>query len=498
MSWRLIAAVGALGLLGMAAPALADDMSDVKQELDSLKRKVRELEGTSLTQDEVDAAVNKYFAGAPANILVGGADEGKAGWPKGKKPFIKEGPNKLEFGLRYQVRYSMFDYSDSAVGTVGNGSPEVISLSGEPPRNRSGFELERMYLVFEGTVFCEDISFKLELNFDTDSGQGLEKNYAYLDWKYSGEHHIRAGSDKAAYCYEENNSSSALAFVDRDIVTKAFEIGFNTGVAAWGYFGELRVPEAVHVQGPGGQRRGPAEPGGQLLDERVGRVPYNRDARDTFSDQLLFSAALEYVITCDEFKWDEVDNRPCDKRGKFAAAVGVAGYYENDDDTQHAAWGGLALRSTGRADRTGADLWFRMHWNGWSLLAEGLYRDVDYTAGSTAPTQTDYGAQLLVHYRFAESNWGIGARYGVIWLDSDYQTITVNSVGTKIPDTISEVGMVVNYFFWDHSNKIQLDVNYVMDNSGVNSSSAGYMFGTARGVVIEDGLMVRIQWQINI
>ena len=204
------------------------------------------------------------------------------------------------------------------------------------------------------------------------------------------------------------------------------------------------------------------------------------------------------MLTCDEFKWDEVDNRPCDKRGKLAAAIGVAGYYENDDDTQHAAWGGLALRSTGRADRTGADLWFRMHYNGWSLLAEGLYRDVDYTAGSTAATQTDYGAQLLVHYRFAENNWGIGARYGVIWLDSDYSSITVNSVATQIPDTISEVGMVVNYFFWDHGNKLQLDVNYVMDNSGVNSSSAGYMFGTARGVVVEDGLMARIQWQINL
>ena len=34
--------------------------------------------------------------------------------------------------------------------------------------------------------------------------------------------------------------------------------------------------------------------------------------------------------------------------------------------------------------------------------------------------------------------------------------------------------------------------------SGVSSSSAGYMWGLSRGVVIEDGLMLRAQWQINL
>ena len=43
---------------------------------------------------------------------------GTAGWPLGKKPFIKEGPNKIEFYLRNQVRYEWFHYLRDAKGVL--------------------------------------------------------------------------------------------------------------------------------------------------------------------------------------------------------------------------------------------------------------------------------------------------------------------------------------------------------------------------------------------
>ena len=55
-------------------------------------------------------------------------------------------------------------------------------------------------------------------------------------------------------------------------------------------------------------------------------------------------------------------------------------------------------------------------------------RDVDYTAPAAPPTsRPTTGAELTVHYRFAESNWGVGAKAGIIWLDDDYDTITVGT-----------------------------------------------------------------------
>ena len=467
---------------------LEDPLDAMRRRLEEQDRRIRELEGSTMTPEEVAASVDRYLAGAPSVVLVGGADDakGEAGFKSGKKPFIKQGANKIEFAFRNQVRYEAFHYSDDAVGTLK--SP-ANTLSDAAPRDRTGFEIERLYFGLDGTVFCEDITFKLELNFDSDNGTGVEKRYAYIDWRYAGEHHVRAGGDKTAYSYEENVSSGSLAFVDRSIVTKAFELGFDTGVGLWGYFGDCDCPKRFFykvqaVNGEGAISRGSV---------------FNTDAFDTFSDQLLFAGMFEWNVTCEEWKWDEVDHRPCDKRCQWLVSVGAAGYYENDDDSSHSQPGGLRLNSSGRIDRWGANVWVRAAWNGWTFLAEGYQRSIDYTSdGSTAEEQVDQGAHVLVHHRFADSNWGVGVRGGMIWLDDDYPTRTVGEVAVDLEDTIWEVGLVVNYFFYDHNHKLSADVNWISENSGVTSSSAGYLVNPANGVVIEDGLMFRVQWQLSL
>jgi hypothetical protein len=468
------------------------DLEAMKRRLEEQDRRIRELEGSAMTADEVASRVDRYLASAPAVVMVGGADDpkGEAGFKSGKKPFIKQGPNKLEVGLRFQVRYSSFRYEDDAVGTLK--APNVVDDAA--PRDRSGFELERMYVVFEGSVFCEDITYKLELNFDSDSSTGLEKNYAYLDWKYAGEHHVRAGSDKVPYSIEENNSSSALAFVDRSIVTKGFEVGFSTGVSLWGYFGSCDCPKQFLYKVQAGNGEGRMNQEGSV---------FNIGAVDEYSDQLLYAGMFEWVVTCDEYKLDEVDHRPCDKRCAWQVAIGAAGYYENDDDLRHFAPGGIRLAGgSARIDRMGLEAWVRAAWNGFTFLADAYYREIDYTGDSDAETQTDYGVQFLAHYRFADSNWGVGLRGGAIWLDDDYDVRTVGSgaaaVDVPLEDTIYEVGAVVNYFFWDHNHKLSLDVNRVIENSAVSSSSAGYRVDPATGIVVEDGWYFRIQWQLSL
>ena len=495
MSQRWIAVLGTLGLVALAAPAFADEASDLRQELDALKqrldaqdRKVREMEGTTITQQEVDAAVMAYVGSAPAPFLVADDDKGSAGFPMGKKPFIKQGPNKVEFAFRNQVRWSGMFYSDDAVGA--RIAPAPVRFSGEPPNDRTGFEIERLYFGLDGTVFCEDITYKLELSFDSDGTNTVDKRYAYIDWKYAGEHHVRAGGDKVAFSCEENHSSSSLAFVDRSIVTKAFELGFDQGISLWGNFGDCDCPKRFmyKVQATNGE--------GSISRGSI----FNFDAADTYSDQMLFAAMLEWNITCDDWKWDEVDHRPCEKRCKLLASLGASAYYENDDDAKRDQWGGLAVRGSSArgADRMGLNGWFRAAYNGWSTMIEWYQRDIDYTGANTSLTQTDSGAHMFVHYRFADSNWGLGVRAGILWLDDDYLTVTLNNQTIAIEDTTLEFGAVVNYFFHDHSNKVSLDVNYIQDNSGVSSSSAGYLANNSgKGVIVEDGIMVRLQWQLN-
>ena len=494
MRSRALAVATAFGVAGFGGTALADGAGDgtdaeaLQRKVEEQDRRIRELEGASMTRDEVVQAVDRYLGSsgsAPVSLVGGGADEGKAGFPKGKKPFIKEGPNKIEFAFRNQVRWQGFAYSDDAVGTLKSPAD---TLSDAAPRDRSGFEIERLYFGLDGSVFCEDITFKLELNFDADSGTGIEKRYAYMDWKYSGDHHVRAGSDKVPYSWEEQTSSSALAFVDRSIVSKAFELGFDNGVSLWGTFGGCECPKQfmykVNVSdGEGAIHRGSV---------------FNTDAFDTYSDQFLYAGQLEWNITCKDWKWDEVDHRPCDERCHLDASLGAAAYYENDDDTKRDQWGGLKVRGSGPAERTGLNFWARARYDGWTAIAEYYHRAIKYTGTSTSPDQTDSGAHVMLNHRFAESNWGVGVRAGLIWIDDDYDSITVGGTPVAFEDTITEFGACVNYYFWDHSNKLTADVVFVQDNSGVSSSSGGFLVDPAKGVVIEDGVMFRVQWQLNL
>lgn len=478
--------------------ARADDSTDIRSELDALKRKIeaqdqkiRQLENKAPTSDEVSTQVERYLGAMPNAAYVGGADGGSAGFPLGKKPFIKDGPNKVSFLFRNQVRYEGFHYSEDAVGTLASPAGTV---SPNAPRDRSGFEIERLYFGIEGSIFCEDITYQLLLNFDSDTAGNVEKEFAWLDWKYAGEHHVRAGTDKVAFTYEEQNSTGALAFCDRSLLTKAFAPGSDTGVALWGYFGDpCDCPKRFLYKVQAATGEGTTEATGSV---------FNTDAFDTYSDQLLFSGYFEWNITCKDWAFEEVDHRACDDRRRLDASLGVCAMYENDDDSSHRNWG-LALRSSGRADRSGYGAWFRARYNGWNLLLDYESRSVDYRSG-TAPTQSDSGVEATLHYRFAESNWGIGVKYGMIWLDDSYGTVGVSTtaappVVTAVPyeDTITEYGFVVNYFFWDNGNKITADATWVQDNSAVSASSAGYLVDPKKGVVIEDGLMFRIQWQIQ-
>lgn len=489
MRWTW-AVTAAAGLAAFAGPARADD--DVRAELEALKRqvreqerKIRELEGQTPTRDEVVAALDRYLADSPPSpVLVGGADGGKAGWPAGGAPFVQQGDNKINLRFRNQIRYSAFLYSDDAVGTLAS-PPNTIS--DDAPRDRSGFELERVYFGIDGTLFCPALTYNMTLNLDSDFGSGVEKEYVWLDWQYAGQHHVRAGIDKVAATYEEQNSTAKLAFVDRGLYCRGFALDSDTGIALWGYFGGCECPKRFRYRAMASTGEGPIPAAGSV---------FNTDAFDTYSDQLLYSASLEWNLTGEDWGYDEVDTRPCDKRCRLDASLGVWAYYENDDDVSEKS-PGLALRSTGPLTRRSFGAWLRGQVSGFSWLVEAGMREVDYTAGSSAPTQTDWGLEATVHYRFPDSPWGIGARYSRIWLDDDYSSVPVGAGSVPIEDSITEFGFVVNYFVWDHANKITADVTWIQDNSAVSSSSAGYLVSPSKGVVVEDGVMLRLQWQVN-
>jgi hypothetical protein len=203
---------------------------------------------------------------------------------------------------------------------------------------------------------------------------------------------------------------------------------------------------------------------------------------------------LEWNVTGKDWAWDEVDHRPCADRCRLDVSVGASAHYEDDDDAHlpSGVAGSLAVRGNGGVGpltRWGLSAWARARWQGFSLQAEVYRRSLDWH-DAPDPDQVDVGAYVQAHHRFATSNWGLGVRYAFVSADDDHFT------GAR-EDVFHEIGAVLNYFFWDHAHKVSLDVNRVIGNSGVSSSGPGYLVSPARGVVVEDGWMLRLQWQLN-
>jgi hypothetical protein len=488
---RVRAAAVAAGIVSFAyggGVAAADEAEVLRERVDALTRRleaqdrrIRELEGGTSTRDEVAAAVDAYVAATPVPAaLTAEGPKGSAGFPNGKRPFVKEGSNRIEFSFRTQVRYEAFLYGDDA---------RANAVDAAKPHDRSGYELERLLFGIAGSVFCEDLTYRLDLNFGTDEGAGVQKRYAYLDGRYAGDHHVRAGNDKVAFTWTEQVGTGNLAFVDRNLAQQAFRISYDTGLSLWGTFGDRRnakrfLYKAMATNGEGNGAQVPV---------------FGTDALDTFSDALLFTGLFEWTITPREFRWDEVDHRACEDRRCLDLAVGASAFVENDDDRSLTSPGSLVVRGTGAhgvpgagpLERRGWNAWVRGQWSGWSWQAEYMTRTIDFTAGSTEPNQEDSAWYVQLHHRFACSNWGVAAKYALVQGDDAW------FAGVRTAE-MSEFGFAVNYFFWDHSHKVTADVSFVSDNAGVTNKNSGYVVGSSRGVVVEDGVMLRLQWQLQV
>jgi hypothetical protein len=472
--------------LAVASPAWADDDEGTLAEIRALRREaeaqgrcLRELEGSSPTSVDVAAAVDRYLSTEGPFLLAGGdeAKGGKAGWPKGKKPFLSEGPNKLEIGLRHQFRYEAFLYSDDARASAAND---------DRPQDRSGFELETLILDLQGSFLCPELTFRMMLNFDSDAAAGVEKRWAWLDYRYASsecaEHHLRAGQQKVVFGFEDYASATSLIFVDRNLVAKAFGLNYDTGINLWGTFGDACEPKRFRYAFEMLNGEGRADLVGSVF----------ADATDRTSDQLLYAAMFEWNVTDKDWAWDEVDNRCGDERCRLDLSLGVSAHYEDDDDATLLSGvpGSLAVKSTGPLTRWGANAWLRAQWRGWSLQSEVYHREVDFTAGSSAKDQVDDGFYVQAHHRFEGSPWGAGAKFAMIWADED-------GFADPLEDTFWEAGLALNYFVWDHSHKVTVDASRVSGNSGVSSTGPGYGVSAAKGVIVEDGWLLRVQWQVN-
>ena len=288
-------------------------------------------------------------------------------------------------------------------------------------RLATGFEIERLYLGVD-----DGVSYNVVLNFDSDNAAGVEKEFMYLD---AARTTFAPASTKCHSRTRKQNSNGALALL-RSPACKAFVIGSDTGASLWATSARASVRSSSCRSSP--QHRARSAPCSART--RSGRTRASSSSRASSSGRSPARIGLRPACS-----------RPCNERPVRTRASACAGTTRTGRRRERevagatspcAPRGPCSATPSAPGSAPGGTAGLRV-----AHAQRRLHRRLDcaHSAG--------LGAELTVHYWFADSNWGVGAKAGVLWLDSDYKTPEGGQLDRPIADTISEYGLVANYFF---------------------------------------------------
>lgn len=197
---RIVVAAGLLLVVGQSGSACARSLEDVLKE-----------KGV-ITEDDYKEIVKsspvKYKPGEGFNFT---SSDGKFG---------------SSIGGLFQVRYTLMDLDN------------VNNTATKKSQDSSKFELKRIKLLFNGTAYYPDLTYKMSVNFaniaggTTSNGGLLEETW--VNYRLCDEAQFRFGQDKVPFGRQFLTPSTALQFVDQSMVTSAFVPGYDTGIAIHG------------------------------------------------------------------------------------------------------------------------------------------------------------------------------------------------------------------------------------------------------------------------
>ena len=239
---------------------------------------------------------------------------------------------------------------------------------------------------------------------------------AFLNYEISGKAlQIKAGQFKAPYSRQQMTSSGRQMFVDRAPVDRFFVPGRNKGATVWGMLGGEKDDLFEYYAGAFNGE------GENALNNDDGLMWVGRLAVNPFG-------AVAY---------SEADLRSDENRGKLLAALGVNGWYHQEDS-----------RGTNNTDSwsVGADV--TVAYSGVFLALEAHYRENDRTSGPPNDMNL-FGWFAEAGYNFT-SEWNVSIRYSEI--DWDRETSQTAS---------REYLVGVGYYWHEHNLKFQLDFGRV-------------------------------------
>lgn len=383
-----------------AALLLAPSISQAKTLEDLL------VEKGVITKGEASAAV----IGGPSRVY----------WNDGTRLEFPDTGFTAQINTLIQTRYEFTDFDSD----TGRG-------------NQSSFEFERVRLAVSGTALNNEFTYMLQADFigqeggdnisslaDQDGGASTELLDAYIQWNACDWGSIRMGQFKTMVSRQFNTSAAKLQFADRSEVSDYFTLGRQHGLA-----GEFDLADGKIRLGAG-IFNGISE--GEGLN--VGGV----DTKHTGVASVRWNAA-GHIDSFEEgdVNWSE----------NFVASIGAAFAYSQYED----------LAGLVEGDRYVVNVDGNVKVRGISFHTEFFYGNDDVDGAADEVEALGFYAQA--GYFLVPKKWEIAARYG--YLDCDNGNASGACAGN---DNINEVTAGINYYFWKHNLKAQLNYAFVNED----------------------------------
>jgi hypothetical protein len=113
--------------------------------------------------------------------------------------------------------------------------------------DRTGFDMQRIRLIFSGNAWSPDLTYRFEFRGDSPDAYDVVVDKVYANYRFADEFQIRAGSFRIASTRAQVTSDTNFQFVDRPMTDAVFGLGIGLGVRFWGQLFNKRVEYAVDV-----------------------------------------------------------------------------------------------------------------------------------------------------------------------------------------------------------------------------------------------------------
>lgn len=324
----------------------------------------------------------------------------KVYWKKGSRLEFPDNGFTAQINTQLQPRYEYTDNDDA--------------------ENTSSFTLERARIEVEGTVLNSEFAYRISNDFTDNPGiDGSGLLDAYIEWSPCDTGGLRMGQFRSAIGRQFLNTPDRLQFADRSVVTDAFALGFQTGVA-----GHTSLADGnVTLQG-------------QFFNGESDGEGRNLPGVDTNHTAVVSARAnlLGEIDSLTEGDIDWTDELAMDVGAAFAFSDKTVGGVDYDDQTLSAD--------------------FNVKASGASLHGEFFWRDEDATDAEPM------GFYAQAGYFFMPKTFEVAVRGSYLDCD-DGLAETGNCAGN---DDISSAEVSLNYFFWKHYLKAQLGYAFVQES----------------------------------